>query len=119
MEDTKIFSFEAMKNTLFEAAYEWAVSEQIKFGLVAQPINLVFDKDEITFDENKVFVSLFYDEKAKRAIIRRDWDEGFVVQYNILANYEQLTRIAPKSIEKLRRNGVDLYRRYYKLKFGV
>lgn len=118
MQKAKIINFNDARDP-FQVAFEWAISEQKRMGFVAQPVNFAFEKDEITYDENKVYVSVFYDEKSGHAILRRDWDEGFVVQYNVLANYDELARIAPNSLTKLKDNGVNLYKRYRRAGFGL
>ncbi len=93
-------------------AYDWAIGEQKRYGFIAQPVRFEFEKDELTYDQESVYVSVFYDKESKEAIMRRDWDSSFVVQYNVLVNYEELTRIAPNSLRTLLMNGIDLYHRY-------
>ena len=114
-EDNDIISLFDIK---LKEAYDWAVAEQKRYGFVAQPINFVLEKDELTYDQEEVYVSLFYDKSSERAILRRDWDSSFVVQYNILANYQEFAKDWPESLKKLLNNGIDLYRRYIRAGFG-
>ena len=118
VQKAKIINFNGIRDP-FAVAYDWAISEQKRLGIVAQPINLTLGKDELTYDQDKVYVSVFYDEKSGRAILRRDWDELFSVQYNVLANYAELAKTAPHSLAKLKENGVDLYKRYRRAGFGA
>lgn len=94
-------------------AYAWAVSAQEKYGFIATPIELdgFENGDKLTYNPAEVYVSVFYDEKTDTAILRRDWDGGYLVQYNVLVNYADLKKIAPHSIKQLLENGVKLYKR--------
>lgn len=112
MQDAKIISFSEANDRLFELASQWAVAEQKRYGFIARPINFIFERDELTYDQEKVYISVFFNSETGDAILRRDWDDGYTVQYNILANYEEIARIAPHSLAKLKSNGIELYKRY-------
>ena len=91
-------------------AYEWAVSTQKRYGIIATPIRLTGfdDGDKLTYNSSEVYVSVFYDKETETAILRRDWDDA--VQYNVLVNYADLQKTAPHSMKKLIENGLRHYR---------
>ena len=113
----RIVSFSEAKDKLFEVASKWAINEQKRNGFIATPINFIFDRDELTYDQKKVYISVFFNNETGDAIMRRDWDDSFTVQYNILANYDQIAKIAPHSLAKLKNNGIELYKRYRRAGF--
>lgn len=119
VEKTKLIDFSEARDSLFDAAYKWAVSEQIRLGFVAQPVVYLFERDELTYDQKLVYVSVFHDRNTGETLLRRDWDNLRVTQYNVLANYAECLKVAPRSMEKLKQNGVELYKRYSRAGFGI
>lgn len=98
-----------------EAAYDWAIKEQKFNGLVSQPIRMELDDETPLFEADGFTASLFVSDNDDDVILRRDWDDGFVVQYNIITNYKEAMKMAPKTIAKLIKNGIDLSKRYRKV----
>lgn len=125
----KIISFlrgEACRDeSKLEKAYEWAIAVQKYYGFVAQRIAL--NGEALSFLEQEhgsknSFISIFCSSKEpNRVILRRDWDEGYVVQYNVLDNYEELKNQFPDTIGNWEKNGIKLYKRYLRagFNFGV
>lgn len=103
--------FRERRNTL---AYKWAVKEQKELNIPAPPVEIKFDSDRLTHNEDDCFVSIFYNKDDGKALLRRDWDKDLTVQYNLLTNYEEIKKIAPNSLEKLIQNGIKLQERYRK-----
>ena len=60
---------------------------------------------------------MFCDEEGDNVILRRDWEDGYVIQYNVLVNYDQLLKTAPNTMEQFRNNGLKLYQRYTRAGF--
>lgn len=89
-------------------AYRWAEAQRLSYGFLAQPLRLTFEHGDVVDDGNGFIISLFYDGATGRALLRRDWEERGMVQYNILVNYDEICRIAPKSTEQMLRNGLRL-----------
>lgn len=114
-----IVSLDTLSDSKLTAAYNWAAAWQKKQGLIAEAIRLTFDKDELTYDQNECLVSVFFHPETKKALLRRDWDDGFVVSYAVLTNYSEITEIAPCSLQKLLHNGVKLYEKKRKFDLGL
>ena len=112
-------NFEEAKNNLRARAYEWAVKEQERMGCMAEPVSLSFKSDFLTTDSVGCIVSVFYDQKRDKAILRRDWLDDMGIKYNILTNFGEIKRIAPKSAAHMLDNGIKLYRYYDGANGGV
>lgn len=107
-----IISFEEAKNSLLKAAYDWAVKEQERMSIMAQPITLTFESDNLTVDSEDCVVSVFYDQETKKAILRRDWLDDMAISYLVLVNWEDVKKTAPDSAARMLDNGIQLYRFY-------
>ena len=116
----KIIRFDEAKKRKDEEelieAYEWAVAEQKYYGLLAQPVRLDIKDGDLTEPRDGFLISVFYNAKTGMAILRRDWDEDCAVQYNILVNHDEVDKIAPTSLAKLKQNGLELFNKYKKLR---
>lgn len=104
--------FEEAKNILEKNAYDWAKREQERMGCMAEPISLKFESDFLTVDRDSCVVSVFYDRKTGKAILRRDWLDDMGIKYNILTNLNEIKEIAPMSASHMLNNGIKLYRYY-------
>lgn len=91
---------------LMEEAYFWADSKRRK-GEPSSPLRIEFDSDYINFD-NGCHISLFVSEG--KAIMRREWAEDHSVLYNSIVNYEEIIKVAPKSVERMIQNGLEIYK---------
>lgn len=107
-----IISFDEAKNSLLKAAYDWAVKEQERMNIMAQPITLTFESDNLTVDSKDCVVSVFYDQETKEAILRRDWLDDMAISYLVLVNWEDVKKTAPDSAARMLDNGIQLYRFY-------
>ena len=107
-----IISFDEAKNSLLKAAYDWAVKEQERMNIMAQPITLTFESDNLTVDSKDCVVSVFYDQETKEAILRRDWLDDMTISYLVLVNWEDVKKTAPDSAARMLDNGIKLYRFY-------
>ena len=107
-----IISFEEAKDSLLKAAYDWAVKEQERMSIMAQPITLTFESDNLTVDSEDCVVSVFYDQETKKAILRRDWLDDMAISYLVLVNWEDVKKTAPDSAARMLDNGIKLYRFY-------
>ena len=107
-----IIRFEEAKDSLLKAAYDWAVKEQERMSIMAQPITLTFESDNLTVDSEDCVVSVFYDQETKKAILRRDWLDDMAISYLVLVNWEDVKKTAPDSAARMLDNGIKLYRFY-------
>lgn len=57
-------------------------------------------------------VSMFYKKSTGEALLRRDWFEKTMVQYNIIVNYDEIAKTAPKSLNLMLQNGLRIKERW-------
>lgn len=110
--DAMIFSFQEEKKRRTRAVFEWAVNEQARMGLTAEPIRLTAKQDNMTGDPLGCIISIFYDEESGKALLRRDWLNDMGVKYNLLTNFDEIRRIAPKSVQHMMENATRIYEYY-------
>ena len=91
-----------------EDAYDWALDRQREFQFLAQPVHMTFAKGDYIDDGDGFIMSVFYKKSTGEALLRRDWTKRMAVSYNILTNYDEIARIAPKSLERMLCNGLKL-----------
>lgn len=103
-----------VKRKVTKEAFDWAVSEQRRLGLMAEPLNVIFDEDSLELEDKNCIVSVFYNEDTNRAIMRRDWTDIMAVKYNILTNLSQIKKVAPQTTELMMDNAIKMYYRYSK-----
>ena len=111
-EQNNIVSFDEAKRRKRQAAYEWAKSELDYFEINMQPVNIDFKSDDISnFIAHGCIISVFRDENStdNKAILRREWPKDRVFEWNLLTNYDEIKRRAPKSLEQMLENGVQRY----------
>ena len=87
-------------------AYDWAEKQRREFGFLAQPLNLTFEHGDNMGERDGFIVSLFYKKETGEALLRRDWEERNIIQYNILLNFDEILRVAPKATHKMLKNGL-------------
>ena len=81
-------------------------------GCLAEPVKLTFESDFLTTDRDSCIVSIFYDQKRDKAILRRGWLDDMGKKYNILTNLNEIKKTAPMSVAHMLNNGIKLYRYY-------
>lgn len=96
------------KERILAEAYDWAEEQRQTYGFIAQPIRLEFSHGDKVDDGDGFKISMFYKKSTGEALLRRDWSERLIVQYNIIDNYEEIAKIAPKSLKKMLKNGLEL-----------
>lgn len=99
---------EKEKERILSEAYDWAEGQRQTFGFIAQPIRLELNHGDYVDDRDGFKVSMFYKKSTGEALLRRDWSERSIVQYNIIVNYEEIAKIAPKSLKQMLKNGLEL-----------
>ena len=100
------------KKTRQREIFAWAVSEQQRMGCMAEPIALDFKADDLVHDPPGCVVSIFYNDESGEALLRRDWLEDMGIKYNLLTNFDEIERIAPRSVKRMLDNGAKLYAYY-------
>ncbi|MBQ1373547.1 hypothetical protein IIY66_01955 [Candidatus Saccharibacteria bacterium] len=89
-------------------AYDWALDRQRELQFMAQPVHMTFSRGDYVDDGDGFTISIFYKKSTGEALLRRDWTDRMAVSYNILTNFGEIARIAPKSLELMLRNGLRL-----------
>lgn len=89
-------------------AYDWALDRQRELQFMAQPVHMTFSRGDYVDDGDGFTISIFYKKSTGEALLRRDWTDRMAVSYNILTNFDEIARIAPKSLELMLRNGLRL-----------
>lgn len=117
--EAKVVDFAKVRGDTAKRTYEWAIAEQMRMGLICDPIRLVFKSDDMDIDRNGCVLSIFVDPDSGRAIYRRDWIEDMGIRYNLLLNFDEIRRIAPKSVAHMLKNADKIYRYYDGLHGGI
>ena len=97
---------------ILSEAYDWAEKWRIEYGIYIQPIKLVFKGGDFIDDGDGFKISVFYKKSTGQALLRRDWLDEYKVSYNILTNYDEIAKVAPKSLRLMLRNGLELKERW-------
>ncbi|MBR3116015.1 hypothetical protein IKF30_02190 [Candidatus Saccharibacteria bacterium] len=105
-------SIKDARDILEKKAYDWAIGEQKRMGCMAEPVSLEFESDFLTVDRDGCIISLFYDQKSNKAMLRRDWLDDMGIKYNILVNLDEIKKTAPLSVAHMLENGIKVYRYY-------
>ena len=102
-----------VEERILSEAYDWAEKWRIEYRIYyAQPVQLTFKEGDYIDDGDGFKISVFYKKSTGQAILRRDWIDEYKVSYNILTNYDEIARIAPKSLRLMLRNGLELKERW-------
>ena len=89
-------------------AYDWALDRQRELQFMAQPVHMTFSRGDYVDDGDGFTISIFYKKSTGEALLRRDWTDRMAVSYNILTNFDEIARIAPRALELMLRNGLRL-----------
>jgi len=100
------------KKGIEKAAFNWAISEQERIGLVAGLLFLEPEHEELEEYEEGFVPSVFYDEESGKALLRRDWLKDGAVRYDVLTNFEEIKKRTPKVAQTLRENAIRVYRHF-------
>lgn len=103
---------EKEKELILSEAYDWAEGQRQMFGFIAQPLRLTFGHGDCVDDGDGFMISMFYKKSTGEALLRRDWFEKMMVQYNIIVNYDEIAKIAPKSLNLMLQNGLKIKKRW-------
>ena len=103
---------EKEEERILSEAYDWAFERQRELGFLAQPIHMTFSRGDLIDDGDGFTMSLFYKKSTGEALLRRDWETRMAVSFNILTNYDEIEKIAPKSLKKMLQNGLRLKQRW-------
>ena len=96
---------------LMDEAFEWAQNEQRRLGCFAEPVRYTFDSDWMSEDNKVNYISsVFIDSKTGNVLLRTDWPETMGLKYEMLVNFDEIKKKAPKSAEYMTRNALRLYR---------
>ena len=99
---------EKEKERILSEAYDWAEEQRLMFGFIAQPIRMEFNHGDYVDDGDGFMISMFYKKSTGEALLRREWFEKMIVQYNIITNYDEIAEIAPKSLNLMLQNGLKI-----------
>lgn len=104
----KILSFEDP----MKGAFEWAVSEQLRLGIVMEAVNDRTNYSKLDHSRIECIISLFYDDETGRAILRNDYlyDAGY--QYFYILNYDEIRQKHPKAFDYLTNNAIKIYKMF-------
>jgi len=93
-------------------AFEWAVSEQLRLEIVMEAVNDRTNYRKLDHSGIGCIVSLFYDDKTGKAILRNDYlyDAGY--QYFFILNYDEIRQKYPEAFDYLTKNAIKLYQMY-------
>lgn len=103
---------EKEEERILSEAYDWAFERQRELGFLAQPVHMTFSRGDLIDDGDGFTLSLFYKKSTGEALLRRDWETRMAVSFNILTNYDEIEKIAPKSLKKMLQNGLRLKQRW-------
>lgn len=103
---------EKEKERILSEAYEWALDRQHELQYIAQPIYMTFPKGDTIDDGDGFTMSVFYKKSTGEAVLRRDWERRMAIAYNILTNYDEIAKIAPKSLKLMLQNGLKIKKRW-------
>ena len=103
---------EKEKEVQLTEAYEWAVERQREYGFMARPVHIDFKTGDHLEDVDGFTVAVFYKKATKEALLLRYWEKRMAISYNILTNFDKLAMVAPKSLERMLQNGLELKKRW-------
>ncbi len=108
-ESDNMLSLDAFRKRKYKAAFDWAENERKRFGFNAPVISIKLEGDDFAHSTDGFSIALFYDYETDKLMMRRFWQDTETVAYNFLANkYDVLKEIAPKSLQELLDNGIEL-----------
>lgn len=96
-------------------AYDWAEEWRKRHGILTSPIRMTFNNGDYVDNGDGFTISIFYDKSTGRALLRRDWEDEMAVQYNDLVNFDEIAKIAPKSVSLMLKNGLKVKKIYDEL----
>ena len=99
---------EEMEEQRLSSAYDWAKERQRELGFVAQNLRLEFETGDFIDDGDGFIISIFYKKSTGEALLRRDGEDTMITQYDVLANPDEVARVAPKSWSRMINNGLKL-----------
>ncbi len=101
-------ALEIVKKRRLADAYAWALVQQRRNGLSADFLRLTFKHGDQLNSKKDYIASIFYNPFTGEAILRQDWLKENVTHYDILVNFREISKVAPKSLEKLIKNGLAI-----------
>ena len=107
-----IFAREKKKEELLSEAYDWALERQREYGIMATFVSLTFKNGDTIDDGDGFIIALFYKKSTKEALLYREWEDRMAMAFNILTNYDEVAKIAPKSLNRMLHNGLKIKQRW-------
>lgn len=111
-----LFMFILAREKLYEKvlsdAYDWALERQREYGIMATCVQLEFKTGDTIDDGDGFIIALFYKKSTGEALLYREWEDRMMVAFNVLANYDEVAKIAPKSLNRMLHNGLKIKQRW-------
>ncbi|MBR2994062.1 hypothetical protein IKF43_01540 [Candidatus Saccharibacteria bacterium] len=108
----KIISITDARKKEKHDAFVWAMSEQERLGCIAEPLSLNFERDDMDCDKDGCVISIFQDDDTGKVVLRRDWMSDMGVKYDLIVNFPEIKKRAPRSVNFMLENAIKLYRYY-------
>lgn len=111
--ESNVLYFEEGRQIIMKKAYDWALNEQARLGCMAEPFGMIVNNDAMEeYDYGDCVISVFVDSSTGKALMRRDWLGDMGIKYNLLTNYDEIKKKAPKSARFMEENALKIYRYY-------
>ena len=111
-----LFMFILAREKLYEKvlsdAYDWALERQREYGIMATCVQLEFKTGDTIDDGDGFIIALFYKKSTGEALLYREWEDRMMVAFNVLANYDEVAKTAPKSLNRMLHNGLKIKQRW-------
>ena len=107
-----ILAREKLNERVLSDAYDWALERQREYGVMATHVKLTFESGDTIDDGDGFIIALFYKKSTKEALLYREWEDRMAIAFNILTNYDEIAKIAPKSLNRMLHNGLKVKQRW-------
>ena len=79
---------------------------------MATCVQLEFKTGDTIDDGDGFIIALFYKKSTGEALLYREWEDRMMVAFNVLANYDEVAKTAPKSLNRMLHNGLKIKQRW-------